>query len=159
MAGCSSPQVEACENQLLDKLKAPSTYKRIALETLTLNSGKPPHYFSVTIEYDAQNSYGALLRDKEQCDFRIDSRGRPTLEMFDPYASLVDPTADLEAAEAMADNALEAAGQAVEDAGNAVEAATDEPSSYEPKDTDLLSETETTENAATNSGQNELIDY
>jgi hypothetical protein len=159
LAACSSPQVDACEKQLLEKLKAPSTYERIGLETMTLNSGDPPHYFSVTIEYDAQNSYGALLRDKEQCDFRLDSKGRPTLEMFDPYASLADPTADLSAAEAMADNALDAAGQAIEDAGSAVEAAASEGYAYEPEPTDPPSEADSVANAATNSDQNESVDY
>lgn len=90
-----SSQLKACEEQLLEKLKSPSSYKRISTDEMTLNAGKPPHYYSVSIEYDAANSYGALLRDTERCSFRLDEKGRATTEMFEPYAGLTDPTTEL----------------------------------------------------------------
>lgn len=117
LVGCESPQVRACEEQLLGKLKSPSSYKRIKAQRVTFEAENPP-YQSVLIEYDAENSYGALLRDKELCNYRIEN-GHVTLEQFDPYA---EEDSDLTEA---ADNALDAAGNAIENARTAVENASE----------------------------------
>lgn len=88
LGGCDSPQIKDCEAQLLDKLKAPSSYQRIKAEGIALTTAAPPYYL-VTIEYDAQNSYGAALRDTERCSYRMTDRAGPTVERFDPYANIV----------------------------------------------------------------------
>lgn len=119
LGGCDSAHVQDCEKQLLEKLKAPSTYQRIGVHQITLNAGEPPHYHLIEIEYDAQNSYGALLRDKEACRYRLDDKGRPTMELYDPYENLTDTT-EIDTA---VDDALEAAANAVENADAAIEAA------------------------------------
>lgn len=96
-----SAQVQDCERQLLDKLKSPSSYKRVSASGIAIPAeGKHPRYYSVDIKYDADNSYGAAIRDTEICMYRIDAQGRPTVEPIE-----IDYAAD---AASMADN-LEAA--------------------------------------------------
>jgi hypothetical protein len=117
LAGCEAPQVKDCESKLLDRLKSPSSYKRVSADSFAVDTAKSP-YQAVIIEYDAVNSFNAPLRDKEYCTYRIRD-GRATLEEFDAFGS----DADLSAAAEAADKALDAAAQAVEDAGNAVDSA------------------------------------
>lgn len=78
--------VKACEAALQDRLKAPSTYKRINLirldETLTANeyargdqdvfdkwikSEKKPVRHTAVITYDAANSFGVPIRGIAKC--------------------------------------------------------------------------------------------
>lgn len=93
LAGCSkppAPEIKDCESNLLSKLKAPSTYKRAAVSSIRISDAKS-EYQSVSIDYDAQNSYGAPIRDKEICVYPIDGDTvRTDLS--------IDPSADLESA-------------------------------------------------------------
>lgn len=52
--------IEYCRNELISGLRSPSTYKEISNSILQ-------NY--ATIEYDAQNAFGAMLRDKHYCPF------------------------------------------------------------------------------------------
>lgn len=74
LTGCTPAPVAACENALKDKLKAPSTYKRVDY-TFFRNDGAKPPEASVSIDYDADNSYGAPLRDHEYCTYALDRSG------------------------------------------------------------------------------------
>lgn len=74
LAGCSALEptyVKRCEEELVRDLKAPSTYKRISLTNLPI-SDATTKYQSVSIEYDAQNSYGALIRGHRTCVYPLD---------------------------------------------------------------------------------------
>lgn len=66
----------ACENMLRDTLKAPDS----ADFTGTTATGSGP--WTVTGQVDAQNSFGATLRDSWSCEVRLDGdvfRGRASL--------------------------------------------------------------------------------
>lgn len=66
-----APGVKACEDYLLARLKTPSTYKRIKAGSVLLEDAKY-RYQSVDIEYDAENSYGALMRETQSCYYPVD---------------------------------------------------------------------------------------
>lgn len=78
-SGCSTleqPEVQRCEEQLLGKLKAPSSYKRINVRVTDINPKDPSDLVHVserwvTIEYDAVNSFNAPLRDTEICRYPL----------------------------------------------------------------------------------------
>lgn len=77
------PPIAACEKQLKFKLKAPSTYKRVAASRQSINAQNPsdaghPNEEWVTIEYDAVNAFNAPIRDTEICRYRLES-GKPDL--------------------------------------------------------------------------------
>lgn len=127
LAACDSSQVRACEIRLKERLKSPASYKRVSAEVSRIpkNIHDPP-YDSVTITYDAANSFNALLRDKETCFFHPG-----TTEQFDPYGfgggAAVDMNATLDFdinatdnAIANADATMEEAARAVENANNAI---------------------------------------
>lgn len=63
-----------CESQLISKLKAPSTYKRI-----NKFSYKSDGEWVVSIEYDAMNPMGVPIRETEFCYFPI-AAGRADLD-------------------------------------------------------------------------------
>lgn len=79
LAGCGSldaPEVKRCEEQLLAKLKAPASYKRVKLSVTDINPQNPSDLKNlterwVTIEYDAVNSFNAPLRDTETCRYPL----------------------------------------------------------------------------------------
>jgi hypothetical protein len=125
LAGCDAPQVKACEAELLDSLKSPSSYKRVSVLTYRVDD-KDPKYLAVAIQYDAANSFNAMLRDSYRCEYRLDSKGRPTTESFDPYAGvadnvIADPDRAVEEALAAAANAVEDADAAFGNAAAAIE--------------------------------------
>lgn len=63
----SSPEgqmVEICEAYIKSKLRAPSSYKQIAVQQTER---------SVAIEYDAVNTFNAPLREQEKCFFPEDA--------------------------------------------------------------------------------------
>lgn len=91
------PAINACREQLIEKLKSPSSYKEIEVTTdsspiskieyMRLTSSlhpressidrKNPAIYSVVITYDAENSFGTALRSKEMCQFVADHVGQP----------------------------------------------------------------------------------
>ncbi len=79
LAGCSSfegAEVKRCEDQLVAKLKAPASYKRVSMHVTDINPDNPgdlrnPTQRWVTIEYDAVNSFNAPLRGTEICRFPL----------------------------------------------------------------------------------------
>lgn len=97
VAGCDTfipPEVKDCEASLLRGLKSPSSYKRIKWDTskitkeiqdeiakeagvgLLPGNDFPPPYVQVSIDYDADNSYGASLRDSYFCRYAVDADGK-----------------------------------------------------------------------------------
>jgi hypothetical protein len=87
------PEVAACEHFIKESLASPSSYKRIEFLTadeaisvedyasgegwepnsafydLAKERAVDPAIRSVSIEYDAQNGFGALIRQYEHCEF------------------------------------------------------------------------------------------
>lgn len=100
LRGCGNflpPEVEDCETSLLRSLKSPSSYKRVnwnsveiskeihekvrkEVEDLIADDGVKPPYVQVSIEYDADNSYGASLRDTLYCRYAVDSKGKALVD-------------------------------------------------------------------------------
>ena len=97
VAGCDTftpPEVKDCEASLLRGLKSPSSYKRIKADSAEITkeiqdeiakdagvgllpeNDIPPPYVQVSIEYDADNSYGASLRDNYFCRYAVDAKGK-----------------------------------------------------------------------------------
>lgn len=54
-----SPDLKRCDEAIHNKLKAPSTYKRVAQNGM--------EGLSYEIDFDAENSFGTPLRDKAHC--------------------------------------------------------------------------------------------
>jgi hypothetical protein len=82
LAGCNyidgwttDPAIRACEFAVRQALKTPSTYQRISAAIDAR---------SVSLSFDSQNSYGALIRSRAKCNFwkrRGDYSGQVTPEM------------------------------------------------------------------------------
>lgn len=72
--------LRACEDVLKDKLKAPATYHRV--DYLSSSDGR-----SVSITYDAENSFGAPIRGVYFCsldaNFRVTTDVAPDLPLTD----------------------------------------------------------------------------
>lgn len=64
--GLTNPGQEVCENLILGKLKAPSTYELKNASAFIDISGKKGW---VNIEYDADNGFGVPIRDTQICTF------------------------------------------------------------------------------------------
>ncbi|MCJ8158353.1 hypothetical protein [Sphingomonas sp. LaA6.9] len=78
LGGCDKPEIKICEDFILNKLRSPSTYKRIKASGI-----KVGEKYSVTVEYDAANAYGAPIRDNQICVFGLKD-GRPdTTKTYD----------------------------------------------------------------------------
>jgi len=80
IAGCAEytpPEVRACEDYLMAKLKAPATYKRVGFSSAATDGIQ-----HVSIEYDAANSYGVPLRETQLCAFPIKD-GQPDVAYRD----------------------------------------------------------------------------
>lgn len=100
VAGCDTfipPEVKDCEASLLRDLKSPSSYKRInwnsaeiskeihdkvrkEVEDIIPDDGVKPPYIQASIEYDADNSYGASIRDTRFCRYAVDADGKAIVE-------------------------------------------------------------------------------
>lgn len=135
-----SEAVKACRADLESSLKSPSSLKIIDTysytdetevsaarteyilpkllreEKLTDNKKRVVPIQKVSITYDADNSYGAALRDKHHCALIAGEFGLTVVE----YNIKKDPTIY----QLTADEMMEAADKAVEAADKAVEAAT-----------------------------------
>jgi hypothetical protein len=107
--------LDACEHALKERLKAPSTYRRIsateltpvllsveeyvsahqdrkAYETLALANSSSPVRLSALVSYDAANAFGTPLRHSSECIY--DASG--VSEIPGPYAIKVDGTTNIE---------------------------------------------------------------
>ena len=96
-SGCSQfapEEKRICEDSLLRSLKSPSSYNRVNWNSVLITKeveeaankemgdlAPPPEgrpkapYVQVMIEYDADNSYGASIRDTYFCRFEVDAKG------------------------------------------------------------------------------------
>lgn len=112
LTGCNRPEVTACENFVRDGLRSPSSYRRIGIETSdqamslsefrNITGDKPGGVLevmtdnahkhgirTVSLEYDAQNGFGATLRETRQCYFRMrDGELQGTASTFAAKAKL-----------------------------------------------------------------------
>ena len=95
LAGCDKPDVKACEDFILDGLRSPSSYRRVAISVsetpiafeavrkisaapelytpstdFRMNTAEPLIIRVVRVEFDAENAFGAALRSKTTCAFR-----------------------------------------------------------------------------------------
>lgn len=113
IAGCAkpTPEFEQCERYIKAQLKAPSSYKLIKQSGSWVPFDKRDRYV-LSVEYDAQNSYGAMLRDTQVCIFPNKDGQPDTSQYIDFDAALAtDPYF-----EDIADRAMEEAESAVEQA-------------------------------------------
>lgn len=74
LCGCgplSSNFVVACEDQIKQRLKSPSSYNRVDMRvTKAVPGGEgTPTHFSLFITYEASNSFGVMLRDQALCTY------------------------------------------------------------------------------------------
>jgi hypothetical protein len=132
LASCGSAQVQQCESQLMQKLKAPASYNRVSVETGSSSaSDGVPAYDSVMIAYDAANSFNAPLRGRELCFFRPG-----TTDRFNPFENMPDSDFTLfgkNTANA-AENSLDAVSNAVENAQAAINGMSNEDDSADEYD-------------------------
>lgn len=77
ISGCSAltqgDEVRVCEAELAKTLRSPSTYSQISASSLPY--GDNPRFWSVSIEYDADNAYGTPVRGHYQCMFKAEPDG------------------------------------------------------------------------------------
>lgn len=123
LGGCNQPPVaEECKAQLLENLKSPSSLNVISAKsfdtTITFEQAKKEYLLPKdilskgnaekltfrhdSIEYDADNSYGASLRDTEYCIFLRTPSGVVSVEYN--HDNLVEEA--LEGTDALADDGL-----------------------------------------------------
>lgn len=96
LTGCDKADVKACEGFIKDSLASPSSYSRInvtrwkeSISKKKLDELRQPLGFErgvpslslVGIQYDAENSYGAKLRQGEICAFELRD-GKPADDMI-----------------------------------------------------------------------------
>lgn len=118
LSGCQkavagAAQIERCESHLLSDLRSPSSYKRISASVLDspvltaaeyqarVGDEKPPletklRLRSVLIEYDAENAFGAAIRELYACDFKISETTR-NLEEVKPRETSREADAEMRA--------------------------------------------------------------
>jgi hypothetical protein len=132
LASCDGAQVQQCEAQLMQKLKAPASYNRVSVETGTISaSDGVPAYDSVMIAYDAANSFNAPLRGHELCFFRPG-----TTDRFNPFENMPDSDFSLLGGNTAnaAENSLDAASNAIENAHAAINGMSNEDDSADAYD-------------------------
>jgi hypothetical protein len=78
VTGCDRPEFDDCEKRVMADLTSPSSYRRVSADTVRDTSKKPP-IDMVSIDYDAQNAYGATVRDRVICQYFVKD-GKPQLE-------------------------------------------------------------------------------
>ena len=66
VCGCDlmRPAAADCRQKILARLKSPGTYKEISVSDQTMGTGG-----FVWIEFDSQNGFGALIRNKATCRY------------------------------------------------------------------------------------------
>jgi hypothetical protein len=153
LSGCNTAEdsaVRACETFIKERLRSPSTYKKIS------DDGLGPSFKSdgrdvkmVVIEYDAANAYGTPIRGTQQCLFEVDKSGKFLDQDLEHAATMASigaeseyapccilqkrdkastgaDTSDVGAVEAAAQAAMDAADAAADDVSNASGAAKSE---------------------------------
>ncbi len=76
LTSCSTfdrEEIQDCEDALVRSLKSPSSYKAIKKGSVLISDNRK-RYQSVSIEYDADNSYGAAIRDTHICVYPVDGK-------------------------------------------------------------------------------------
>ena len=62
LSGCQYQALSACDEKIKQELRSPSSYTRISAD-----SYESEDVINVSIEYDAANAYGTLIREKAYC--------------------------------------------------------------------------------------------
>jgi hypothetical protein len=89
-------EIAECEKYIQNKLRSPSTYKRIAADSTPMKDRKPQEQW-VSIEYDAANAYGTPIRDTQICKYPYRNGRADTSSYIDHDAALRGEAGDLEA--------------------------------------------------------------
>jgi hypothetical protein len=87
--GCSASNdaIEVCEEQVLQALRSPSTYKRVSAEASPPLPGQSA--WVVSISYDADNAFGTPVRGGYLCAFKASDDGKlPTKTEMETAAIL-----------------------------------------------------------------------
>jgi hypothetical protein len=103
LGGCNSAEdaaVRACETFIKERLRSPSTYKKIS------DDGLGPSFKSegrdvkmIAIEYDAANAYGTPIRGNQLCRFEVDKSGKFLDDDLEHAATMASIGADSEYAQ------------------------------------------------------------
>lgn len=101
---------KACEDELIGKLNAPSTYKRISIKEYHVPADGDPQSLDVTrvngprsahavvyIESDAANGFGVPIRGTYSCVFVSDGKKADTLATIDAYLAAYSAMDDVRA--------------------------------------------------------------
>lgn len=94
LTGCNrKPEIEACETFVREKVATPSTIKVITASSVpaiakNIYGLKPTDQVTlVSIEYDAENQYGAPIRSSAYCAFPMKNGELPSLREMRSQAS------------------------------------------------------------------------
>lgn len=75
VVGCSgvldTAEIKECEAAALRDVRTPATYRRVSAESVRIADANR-RYQSVRVVFDAQNIYGALVRETKVCAYPID---------------------------------------------------------------------------------------
>lgn len=109
LAGCEGREIAACEDYVKDGLRSPSTYRRVSVasrdEAATaarivelggrqVRGGQSLALRMVTIEYDAQNAFGAPIRNAAQCGFVLGDGEVASQQLLDSKVRLANANRD-----------------------------------------------------------------
>jgi hypothetical protein len=85
LASCDqfSPEKVACKEWVLGRIKSPATFQVVSIEATNVKD-----YHSVSIEFDSQNGFGALIRSRAICRFK-DFNGKPS-DMDEAESVIID---------------------------------------------------------------------
>lgn len=64
----TAPEILDCEAQVMTAIQTPGTYKRVSAHRVLIDQKKSPEVWA-SVTYDAQNEYGALVRDTKICKY------------------------------------------------------------------------------------------
>lgn len=70
LTNCAGPEIADCEQAVQGDLTSPASYKRVSTDSFLDRTGPAPVQV-VRIEYDADNSFGATLRDTAICKYLV----------------------------------------------------------------------------------------
>lgn len=100
LGGCITSEdsaVRACETFIKERLRSPSTYKKVSDDGLGPSFKIDGRYVKmIVIEYDAANAYGTPMRGNQQCLFEVDKNGKFLDEDLEHAAKMASIGADSE---------------------------------------------------------------
>jgi len=88
LSGCSSEAVNKCEAWIKGQVKSPGSYHQAEVSETNYQQS---HF--VTIKFDSQNGFGALIRSEGICKFK-DENGAPG-ELDQTQSTVIDGSGPL----------------------------------------------------------------